>query len=384
MTAARRRLRRLLTGGVLSLAGCLAALAVVEAAVRLVAPQTLERDEGLFVPDPILGFRLRPGFQGAEVSHEFDVPVRINSRGLRDREIAPGKPPGTTRILVLGDSFTYGSGVAAEDTYPKRLERLLAARGPGAVEVINAGVSGWGTVHEAAFLRREGWAYEPDVLVLQVFPNNDLDENLHPWSREVRGGFLRFRTDRPAGPAWLERAKEVVRRRSHAYRFLGDRYHLLRIRLGLEPFYAASLGVYRRQPSAETLRGWEVTGQHVAAIAAMARARGVPVLVVHAPRSAALDARLRAEFARFHRVSPADLDWDLPGRRLGEVARQEGLPYLDLGPRFAATGRPLDFYYPHNGHWNARGHEQVARWILERLDAGGLLPGPGQPASAAR
>jgi lysophospholipase L1-like esterase len=369
MSASGQRVHALVVGLGLVTASLAVTAGVLELAVRWVSPQDLHRDEGLWAPDPDRAFRLAPGFRGTEVSHEFRVPIAINSRGLRDREMAPAKPPGTVRILVVGDSFTYGSGVTGEETYPKRLERLLAERVGVRVEVINAGVSGYGTVHEAAFLRAEGWGYEPDVLVLQMFPQNDLDDNLEPFGREVVEGTLRVRTIRPEGVAPLRRVQAAVRARSHAYRLLGDRYHLLRIRLGLEQSHAASLGVYVQRPSERVTAGWEATRGQLRDIVEMGRQRSRPVVVVHAPALAALDADRAAAFAHFYRVDQEELDWDRPGRMLGAQCAVLGVPYLDLTERFRATGRSRELYYAHNGHWNSAGHDQVARWLVEALVA---------------
>jgi hypothetical protein len=375
-----KRLRAILVGLGLVVASLAVTAGVLEVVVRWLDPQDLHRDEGLWVPDPERAFRLAAGFRGTEVSHEFRAAIAINSRGLRDREITPTRSPGTVRILVVGDSFTYGSGVAAEQTYPKRIERLLAERPGPRVEVINAGVPGYGTFHAAAFLRAEGWSYEPDLLVLQMFPDNDLDDNLEPFGRAVVDGELHARAARPAGPAWRRQLQAAVRARSHAYRLLGDRYHLLRIRLGLEPSHAAALGVYARQPTERTTAGWDATRRYLGDIVAMARQRGVPVVVVHAPRLAALNASSAAAFAAFHRVEPASLDWNLPAVRLRALCRELGVPYLDLAQRFRAAGRPRDFYYAHNGHWNAAGHEQVARWFLEAFLTGdGVVARRPQP-----
>src|SRR5262245_30383490 len=281
MARANQRLRALLVGLALTTTSLVVAASVLELAVRWLNPQDLHRDEGLWASDATRSFRLAPGFRGAEVSDEFRVPIAINSRGLRDRELAPAKLPGTVRILVVGDSFTYGSGVAGEETYPKRLERLLPGRVGVRVEVINAGVSGYGTVHEAAFLRGEGWSYEPDLVVLQVFAQNDLDENLEPFGREVVDGTLRVRVSRPDAAAPLHRVQVFVRSRSHAYRLVGDRYHLLRIRLGLEPSHAASVGVYLQRPSGRVTAGWEATRGYLRDIVEMGRQHGRPVVVVN-------------------------------------------------------------------------------------------------------
>jgi hypothetical protein len=117
------------------------------------------------------------------------------------------------------------------------------------------------------------------------------------------------------------------------------------------------------------IAGWEATRRHLRDIVEMGRQRGRPILVVHAPRLAALDDASAMAFARFHRVDAASLDWDLPGKTLGSLCAALGVPLVDLTARFRATGRPRDFYYPHNGHWNTAGHDQVARWILEEAPA---------------
>ena len=70
------------------------------------------------------------------------VPVTINSLGLRDDEVSVPKPEGVVRILMLGDSVTFGWGVLQEDTISAQLEVLLNAT-PGAtrVEVVNSGAA---------------------------------------------------------------------------------------------------------------------------------------------------------------------------------------------------------------------------------------------------
>jgi hypothetical protein len=128
---------------------------------------------------------------------EFEVPVRINARGWRDREVPLEKPPGSVRILVLGDSYVEGKEVALERTFQERLEVALnAAAGSGGrgFEVVALGRGGYGTRRQAEVLRREGLAYAPDWVVLAFFPGNDVSDDSEPlsarqqrWAREVYG-----------------------------------------------------------------------------------------------------------------------------------------------------------------------------------------------------
>lgn len=104
------------------------------------------------------------------------VPVKINSAGLRDREFSLAKPDGTYRILVLGDSTTFGWGVRQEKTYAKRLEQLLnerpPPRAPKACEVINMGVGNYNTAQEVAYFMERGRLYKPDMVLLGFYTND--------------------------------------------------------------------------------------------------------------------------------------------------------------------------------------------------------------------
>jgi lysophospholipase L1-like esterase len=100
-----------------------------------------------------------------------------NNRGFRDtRDFPYAKPVGTLRVLALGDSHTQGYEVRQEATFSAVLERYLRTHGMRA-EVLNAGVSGFGTAEELAFLENEGYRYQPDVVVV-AFYANDFEDNL--------------------------------------------------------------------------------------------------------------------------------------------------------------------------------------------------------------
>lgn len=92
-------------------------------------------------PSPEIVYELRPGYP----DH--------NSSGYRDHEYARAKKPGVFRVIGLGDSYAYGSGVARDQVFLKVAERLLEAElGPGRVEVLNFGLPGANTAMEAAML----------------------------------------------------------------------------------------------------------------------------------------------------------------------------------------------------------------------------------------
>jgi hypothetical protein len=104
------------------------------------------------------------------------IQVDINSHGLRGPETTYEKPPGTFRILNLGDSIVMGWGVGEEDTYGRRLESRLNEESSGDLrfEVINAGVPGWNLENALAYLQVEGLKYKPDLILLGVTLTNDI------------------------------------------------------------------------------------------------------------------------------------------------------------------------------------------------------------------
>lgn len=113
----------------------------------------------------------------------------INSRGLRsDREFEYTKPPGVLRIVSLGDSFTAGYEVAADETFSSVLEEELRAAGLE-VEVLNAGVSGYSNAEALLYLERELLKYEPDIVLLSFFAN-DLVDNVRAGLFSVSEGQL--------------------------------------------------------------------------------------------------------------------------------------------------------------------------------------------------
>jgi hypothetical protein len=123
------------------------------------------------VHHPTRGWALRPGIR--EMTAFGDRVLNSNSRGLRGRtEYAYAKAPGVRRVLVFGDSFTFGEDVSDDETYAHFLQQRL----PG-VEVLNFGVHGYGHDQMLLYLQEEGLRYRPDVVVLG-FLYDDMDRNL--------------------------------------------------------------------------------------------------------------------------------------------------------------------------------------------------------------
>lgn len=150
-------------------------IAVVVAAIGVEAWVRITWDDqrgrpGFYLSDPELGQRLSPNYRGWFAG----VPVQINSLGFRDERDYPlEKSPNTFRILVIGDSVTFGHGTRSDTTYPVLLERRLREWKPEVDwQVWNLGVPGYATSQELAYLNRVGERYQPDLVIVGFYPND--------------------------------------------------------------------------------------------------------------------------------------------------------------------------------------------------------------------
>jgi len=109
----------------------------------------------------------------------FTIPVSTNSNGYRDKELIDPKPENIYRILALGDSFTWGLGVNADDCWVEMLEQTLNSTEQNSIlpqdkkiEVVNTGVGSWNTEVEASYLAQKGMTHKPDAVILGFLSND--------------------------------------------------------------------------------------------------------------------------------------------------------------------------------------------------------------------
>ena len=204
-----RRLHRVRWPLVLGLSTTVMLLAAAEISVRVFDPFGISHFEESsrlwldYVSDPVLVFRLPPHTQKTYQG----VMISTNGLGFRDRELER-KQNGELRILLLGDSITFGYGVSAEETYGRKLESILTSDLGRRVRTVNAGMGGFNTVQEAAFLEHQAAAIDPDVVSLLYLPN-DIDSN-DP-TVQSRGGHLRQRVEGDTHTAGEELALQTRR-----------------------------------------------------------------------------------------------------------------------------------------------------------------------------
>lgn len=340
------------------------ALGLIEGVLLLLK---LPLPDRFFVPNQDFGWFHIPGRSGWQRTPELAVPISINQHGLRDSEHTYEKAEGTYRILLLGDSFVEGLQVPLEQTVGKQLEARLisSAKGVG-YDVINGGVSRFGTDNEILFYDYLGSRYDPDRVILFFF-YNDLYDNLEePYFRLSDGG-LEPVTPKPVnvlGPAGEVRG------------WLWDRFQVYRLLVVV----GSILGL--ADPARPTAEG----------------KGNIPFLLEDAQDEAAairltaalleeFDERLRSEDRRLLVVGIGEMSaierpagtnpspTEAINRKLGEALVEGGVEYLDLIPgfrsRFNESGSRL--FWPGDGHWNAAGHALAAELVMRRVTELGWL-----------
>ncbi|MBM3845813.1 MAG: hypothetical protein FJ405_05955 [Verrucomicrobia bacterium] len=137
-------------------------------------------DATLFRRDPELGWVLSPGASGNHRHHDFSASYTIGPLGFR-HDPAIGQPPKQPFTAVLGDSFTFGLGVADNETFVHHLNNAFDQKH----QFLNCGVPGYSTDQELLIAEREVIALKPERILLMVCLANDLIDNLRPVPMQV-------------------------------------------------------------------------------------------------------------------------------------------------------------------------------------------------------
>ena len=285
-----------------------------------------------------------------------DGKTHHNSLGFRGREVAPRKRPGCVRIVCMGESTTYCTGIADDrDTYPARLEAHLRALHPNRdIEVVNAGIGGFTSIENLLRFHFHVAPLTPDLVIYYYTHNDVRPRHLPSLSRDYRE-FSRswFEPPRVGGlKGWLSRRRAlwgnniggVVRRFAEN----AERQH--RNNVAANPPYA-----FRA---------------NITALALMVRAAGARLLFVNPPY------RNLRNFIAGESGNPAFRGVFEHRNVIEELGRTHGFPVYDLARDMPYPDDPDGFpneHYRDPVHVNERGAELMGKLIAEAVESENLL-----------
>lgn len=309
-------------------------LAIVEVAVRYVVDDGMQYDLEMWKyakalkrisEDPGIGHEHRPG----TAARLMGVDVSINATGQRDRNFTQPKPEGTFRIMMLGDSLTFGWGVPQQQTVAKRLEALLNGQQPDVrYEVVNAGVGNYNAGMSSQWMRARGMAFEPDLVIFN-YSFNDAEST----PRREGGGLAEW---------------------SYAWIYFSGRFgEVARRVFGGHDWHAYYSGLYE-----EEAQGWREAQQQIRLLAEFCEQRGLPLALVNYPE--------------LHRLEPYPLVE--VSNQIRELSRSLTLPYLDLIESLRSEQPEALWVTPADPHPNEYADELMANAIFGFLRAGDQLP----------
>ena len=330
-------------------------------------------------PDLELGVRswtvhhaMRPG---------YDIPpVRTNSFGLRSPEVSVPKAPGTFRILLLGDSFTFGFQAVGDTVFARKLEQILRGRS-ATVEVVNAGVLSYCPLLEYLQYRHHLQALEPDLVILN-FDMSDVQDHLE-YSRNLvasSAGVPLFVTEPSLGeaPGWMpgllsfqwagRHLAAAARRRESAVEGVPfardeDRY------------------IWALDNGPEMDREVQSTLAPLTNLADLLRHDDIPLLLATYPQpwQVSADATPLPPIRDQYGIGRGTVHLnDRPFRKLEAFAAAHGLPFFNATDAFRQDSDPAGLFLASDFHFTARGHAVYATALADYLTEHAVVRmGPG-------
>ena len=322
----------------------------------------------LVIPDKNMGHTLTPGFRGWQlVPGRPNIELKINQQGLRDyeREL----PSSAKAIIVLGDSYAFGHGVAFEEIWPTLLENKIRAAA-NQYYVIKGGIpaASWRQYYQQ-YKRLVGLTERLDLvhpLVIVTFTVDGGERITHGYT--TKGGIL-VRKNHPhlvvldglvfvkiSHHEWINRVDAFLRSHSYFFRWFNQRigffYHNLK-----RAIHQSLMNPIGRAKAREA-----------------ERPRWQPELTM---KQAVTILNSISELAKTHGARTLVLFVDYPNGRVNEIAfyekalSQKGIPSLDLSKYEGASH--LSWRLPKDCHYNELGNREIAETVFQFIREKKLL-----------
>jgi len=342
----------------------------------------------------VVGVEHLPGTNGWN-RKEGEQYIKINRDGMRGPVFAKTKPPNTLRIAVLGDSMTEGSQVAVKNVFSSILENDLNKCnlfGEKKVEVINFGVSDYGTAQELIVLREKVWLYDPDFVLLAIFTQNDISNNSAALEKQKMRPFFTYQGDEllldnsfrylkefKIKTSWAWRGLLFISQYSRTIQLLNKTRHRLMenekrfIRLNVQ-MDQLGISVYFNPKNKEWNEAWKITESLIIKMRDETKQRGAKFMIATLSNDIQVhpDLQVQQDFIKENGLN----DLFYPESRIEEFATKNKISNVILAPKLAEHAQRngvflhgFENYGMGFGHWNENGHRLAGHLIAEKFCA---------------
>jgi len=313
---------------------------------------------------------LMPGLRARFVSSEFNTSIRINEDGFRDQSFFEKNARAKTRICVLGDSFTFGYGVEAGETYSQQLKNILRLQGYD-VEIYNLGVPATATIQQYRLLQKV-LHLQPDIVIIGLLATyadktgNDLIGNLDFAENNAipRLDELASTTQESHHAAPEQERSQIANRLFYrvrsARRWLLQHSHFhRRLELLIGQEFPRWLAHWQAEATRNKVaKGWQITQEWLLSFQALARKQKCGLVLLHIP------------FSDFRGEENARME-----QLLKDFARTRDILFVDqlLPTMKDSRWQPRDLYFLLDGHWRPLAHKICAEALSDFLIKQNLL-----------
>lgn len=332
------------------------------AARRLSGPAQGDEQLPMCRPDETTIWRYRPGVDLVYRAPEFDMAVHTDGEGLRAGAAASGETPAAApTVLAIGDSFSFGWGVAADERFTEVAGHALGGR-----RIVNAGHWMYTFDQQLVLLKALVPRHRPAVVVQGFYWPHVRTLAGHRLERTAGGSLAAVRD-----PALQVDAAGVLRRRSDWIEAppLGSRLLALGARALLNrdlQRQAARWVDYMQPGSTADADLWSTADALVGETIDWLRARGIAYVPFLIPTSVEVGGAGWQHVGWFGDAPPAGVEPGLPTRRLQAMFAARGVPAVDLSPILRRAGGDR-LYFAQDGHWNRAGHAAVGEALAPAL-----------------
>lgn len=329
----------------------------IELALKFFMPQPCySYPKGLYVQDKENCFDLAKNVNAKLTMPDYDIMIHTNSLGLRDYELSLEK----YNILALGDSMQFGLGVDINDSYPKLIEKYFKDAGIE-LNVVNAGIPGYGTKQELAFLKSKGLIFDPKIILISYsIPTDFIDNTKTTCNVEIKDGYL-VEKGVPGYKIFLNKLNTycLFKKAILNIPFLRS--------LVYNNFEQSVLDLFKPEYPVYLNESVAATEDIFHELHNFAKKNDIPIVLILIPHRIQVETDRWTEIASKRGYSGYDLL--KPNNILSDIARNNNITVIDMLPYFHEEyigGENL--YFPTDNHINEKGHEIVAHVLYKRLD----------------